>query len=97
MFIQRIGASVTTGLKSILHISISLLYVLLHIYRIAWPHCGSLECFHLLNASLCRLKEAQQSVKRITGEKKVETRKTNPSSLVRLESVDLLRKQKDLP
>lgn len=31
----------------------------------------------------CRLKEAQLSVKRITGEKKVETRKINPNSLVR--------------
>lgn len=30
-----------------------------------------------------RLKEAQLSVKRITGEKKVETRKINPNSLVR--------------
>uniref|UniRef100_A0AAZ1XUU3 FH2 domain-containing protein n=1 Tax=Oreochromis aureus TaxID=47969 RepID=A0AAZ1XUU3_OREAU len=33
------------------------------------------------NISKERLKEAQQSVKRITGEKKVETRKINPSSL----------------
>lgn len=34
-------------------------------------------------SSVYRLKEAQQSVKRITGEKKVETRKLNPNSLVR--------------
>lgn len=33
----------------------------------------------------CRLKEAQLSVKRLTGEKKVETRKTNPNSLVNLD------------
>lgn len=34
------------------------------------------------NNYLCRLKEAQLSVRRITGEKKVETRKINPNSLV---------------
>lgn len=36
---------------------------------------------------LCRLKEAQLSVRRITGEKKVETRKINPNSLVRNDSL----------
>lgn len=36
---------------------------------------------------LCRLKEAQLSVRRITGEKKVETRKINPNSLVRHDSL----------
>uniref|UniRef100_A0A3B5KUQ8 FH2 domain-containing protein n=1 Tax=Xiphophorus couchianus TaxID=32473 RepID=A0A3B5KUQ8_9TELE len=34
-----------------------------------------------LEQDLTRLKEAQMTVKRITGEKKVETRKTNPNSL----------------
>uniref|UniRef100_A0A8C4E4V1 Formin 1 n=1 Tax=Dicentrarchus labrax TaxID=13489 RepID=A0A8C4E4V1_DICLA len=38
------------------------------------------------NLSKERLKEAQLSVKRITGEKKVETRKINPNSLVRQDS-----------
>jgi len=35
-------------------------------------------------------------VKRITGEKKVETRKINPNSLVRLASGDLLKRQSNL-
>lgn len=39
------------------------------------------------NSCLCRLKEAQLSVRRITGEKKVETRKINPNSLVRHDSL----------
>jgi len=38
---------------------------------------------NMLIVCCCRLKEAQLSVKRITGEKKVETRKINPNSLVR--------------
>lgn len=43
-----------------------------------------------LKQCFCRLKEAQLSVKRITGEKKVETRKINPNSLVRHDSVHLI-------
>lgn len=40
-----------------------------------------------LTRCFCRLKEAQLSVKKITAEKKVETRKINPNSLVRQDSV----------
>lgn len=38
--------------------------------------------FIFFSFDFCRLKQAQLSIKRITGEKKVETRKINPNSLV---------------
>lgn len=40
------------------------------------------QIFFFFSFDFCRLKQAQLSIKRITGEKKVETRKINPNSLV---------------
>ncbi|CAG5928362.1 unnamed protein product [Menidia menidia] len=50
-------------------------------FKARWKRENKILSKERYATSVCVLKEAQLSVKRITGEKKVETRKTNPNSL----------------